>query len=157
MERDVDREEAVGVAPRPGADPVGHLALDHDDEAGEEVGAPDRPPHDGRRALVREVRDERHRGRRAGLEEEGPDVRRDGVGDDEPQPVRGKRFTELFRQALVELEREHLRPRREEGSRQRAPPGAHLDDPLARRQAGRGDDPLGHAPVTEEVLAETLP
>ena len=128
MGADVERQVAVRRGPRRRDEPVGHLFLDHDDEAREEVGAADEGADHRRRRLVRQVADERHGGRRAGVCERRGDVDAERVGRQDGERRAGELAPQRVGQRAVDLEGHDPDPAREERPRQRAPPGPDLDD-----------------------------
>ena len=149
---DVEREEAVRVAARRRDEPVGDLPLDHHDEAREEVGpAHERADH-RRRALVRQVPDERHRRRRADPLEGGADVRAQRVLRlDEERPL-GELRRKARGERRVDLEREDAHAPVEERERERPAPRADLDDGLPFPSSQGVENFPDRSRVDEEVL-----
>jgi hypothetical protein len=62
-------------------------------------------------------------------------------------------LADLLTQRLVYLDRDNASRRLSQASGQDPAPCAHLDDDIARRKAGSGEDALQDTPIREEVLA----
>ena len=106
---EVDREDPVLLSPRPGAQAVHHLPLQHEDPAGEAIPQFDQPEDDGGGDGVREISDHRASFREAPpplLLRHGEEVRLENLHARacEPAPkVRG--------QAAIDLDRHDGRSR----------------------------------------------
>ena len=151
--RDLHRHRTVRVVTDAGREPLADLALHHHEEALDHRRGLERADHDGRRDVVRKVRD--HHPGVSRVEARVPvDAQRVVVHDLDIASLDD--FFEDRHEMTIELDRAHVRARVGQRDRERTDAGTDLDDPIARLQLREPHDAARGVRVGEEVLTERL-
>ncbi len=145
------RQPAIGLAARRRDHPVDHFLLQHEVLVDHAIGELHEPEQQRRRDVVRQVADDAQRSRG-----ERRPVELQCVGFDQGQLVRRELLAQPGGEIAIDLDGGDVARAPDEFARQRGLPGADLDDRLVLARLDRIDDPLDHAPVMQEVLAEAL-
>jgi hypothetical protein len=152
------RQGAVGLAPRAGADSRRHLSLHREVERGEQGPASQEAEDQGGRDVVRDVR--HHPNPAAGriLGKLGCKVESQGVGDPHGEGGRAtQNFGEGGGQLPVEFHRIDTGPAAEQGLGQGPRAGADLHHGIPGADARCGHDGIAHPRVHQEMLPPGLP
>ena len=139
---------------RAGGEPLAHLPLDHHEHPGDAGFLVEGPQHDGDGHVVGQVR---HHGPGHRLRpENGVPGLLQHVGDDHPNgvPVGANHGLERRDERAIDLHRDDPSAGSSEGHGERAEPGAHLEDAIARADAGQLGDPSTQGRFDQEVLPE---
>ena len=158
----LDEDGQVAHRAGRGGDPLGDLALDHEDGPLRPRRVPEQPVEDRARHVVGQVRDDvvRRREQRArSWSSASPSMRWSlpgavGIGHG-PRDLGGE-SRRGGRERVVELDRRHRRARGEQAAGQDAESRADLEDPPSRRRRGVGEDRVEDVDVGEEVLRQAV-